>query len=209
MSSKYNFGTADMGRVMTTLHEKLNMINDKPELILDPLFMNDIFRKYREELPPFAEYWDLMFKKKQMKVVARKDASKLVHYSRLRKYLFDPTRETDKETTATLLELTGTAIVGIITELEDERKATYTYLDISGSDYCFANCSDERKAALLGVTATNDEAESALGSVTGNIQQYGRVNLHAAAAIASAKRTKIFQRKDAKRNRSRVFFSSI
>ena len=81
-----------------TLHEKLNMIKDKPELILDPLFMNDIFKEYDNNLPPFAKYWDLMFKKKQMKVVARKDGSKVVHYSRLRKYLFDPTRETDKGT---------------------------------------------------------------------------------------------------------------
>eukprot|EP00956_Cyclotella_meneghiniana_P039731 scaffold178070_cov90-Cyclotella_meneghiniana.AAC.1 len=61
----------------------------------------------------------------------------------------------------------------VITELEDKRKATFKYLDISGSEYCFANCTADRKAALMGVTATNDEAESALGSVTGNIQRYG------------------------------------
>ena len=106
-----------------------------------------------------------MFKKKQMKVVARKDGSKVVHYSRLRMYLFDPTRETDKETTSKVIELTTTAIVAIISELEDEKKATYKYLNISGSDYCFANCSNKRKAALLGVMATNDKAKSALGIV--------------------------------------------
>lgn len=44
--------------------------------------------------------------------------------------MFDLTNETDKETTAMLLELTTTAIVGIITELEDEKKATYKYLYI-------------------------------------------------------------------------------
>eukprot|EP00956_Cyclotella_meneghiniana_P034905 scaffold109285_cov63-Cyclotella_meneghiniana.AAC.1 len=131
-----------------------------------------------------------MFKKKQMKVVARKDGSKVVHYNRLRKYLFNPTRETDKETTDTVIELASTAVDAVITELEDKRKATFKYLDISGSEYCFANCTEDRKAALMGVTATNDEAESALGSVTGNIQRYGRINLFAAAAVASAKRTK-------------------
>eukprot|EP00956_Cyclotella_meneghiniana_P024479 scaffold49223_cov104-Cyclotella_meneghiniana.AAC.1 len=129
-----------------------------------------------------------MFKKKQMKVEARKDG------------------ETDKETTNTVIELSGTAVEAVITELEDKRKATFKYLDISGSEYCFSNCTEVKKAALMGVTATNDEAESALGSVTGNIQCYGRSNLFAAAAVASAKRTKVFQRKDAKGKRSLGIF---
>ena len=105
-----------------------------------------------------------------------------------------------------MIEFTTTAIVAIISELEDEKKATYKYLNISGSDYCFANCSDKRKAALLGVTATNDKAKSALGSVSGNIQRYGRIKLFATAAIANAKQTKIFQQKDAKSNWSLGFF---
>eukprot|EP00956_Cyclotella_meneghiniana_P020609 scaffold36577_cov45-Cyclotella_meneghiniana.AAC.1 len=67
-------------------------------------------QKYCHEFPPFAEYWDLIFKKKQMKVVARKDGSKVVCYSRLRKYLFDPTRKTDKETTDTLCELATSSL---------------------------------------------------------------------------------------------------
>ena len=79
-------------------------------------------------------------------------------YGRLRKHLFTPTRTTDKETTAQVLELTNVAIETLISELENEKKATYWYLDISGSDYCVANSSDERKEALLGVSATNDEA---------------------------------------------------
>eukprot|EP00956_Cyclotella_meneghiniana_P021174 scaffold38171_cov73-Cyclotella_meneghiniana.AAC.1 len=103
----------------------MNLLKDDPELILDPLFMNNIFKKYRDELPPFTEYWDLMFKKKQMKVVARKDGSKVVHYNRLRKYLFNPTRATDKETTDTVIELASTAVEAVITELEDKRKATF------------------------------------------------------------------------------------
>jgi hypothetical protein len=203
---KYHFGAADMGRVMTTLHRKLKLVKEKIELILDPLFMNDIFQEFRNELPPFAEYWELMFKKKQMKVVARKDGSKVVYYSRLRKCLFDPRRKTDKETNAKVIELASTAVTALISELEDGKKATYKYLDVSGSEYCYAKCSDERKSALLGVTATNDEAESALGMVTGNIQRYGRINLASAAAVANAKRSKLFQRRDANSNRSLGFF---
>lgn len=139
-----------MGRVLDTLHKKLYMIQDDPELILDPLFMNDIFKSYRDELPPFQEYWNLMFKTKQMKVIARKDGTRVVHYGRLRKYLFGPTRATDKETTEQVVELASVAVKAVISELENEKKATYKYLDISGSDYCYANSSDERKRGFVG-----------------------------------------------------------
>ena len=76
---EFGFGIADMSRVLTTLHQKLHKIKSEPDLILDQIFMNNIFQKYRNELPPFAEYWDMMFKKKQMKVIAKKDGSKVVH----------------------------------------------------------------------------------------------------------------------------------
>lgn len=56
------------------------------------------------------------------------------------------------------------------------------------------------------MTATNDEAESALGSVTGNIQRYGRINLFSSAAITTAKRTKIFQRNDDSKGGRRLGF---
>jgi hypothetical protein len=138
-----------MSRVIDTLHNSLNDINDDPSLILDPLFMMNIFKEYRDQLPPFH------FKKKQMKVIARQDGTKVVHFARLLKYLFNPTRRTDKET--------------------------------NDSDYCWANSTDERKAALIGVTATNDEAKSVLGGTTANIQQYGRINLSNAAAVSDVK----------------------
>ena len=39
----------------------------------------------------------------------------------------------------------------------------------SGSEYAFEHSTDERKQKLLGVAATNDEAESVLGGATAAI----------------------------------------
>ena len=58
-----------MARVIDTLREKINAISKKPELILNEQFIINIFKEYREELPPFQAYWDEMFNKKQMSVV--------------------------------------------------------------------------------------------------------------------------------------------
>jgi hypothetical protein len=80
------------------------------------------------------------------------------------------------------------AVIAFIRELLDEKKVTWKYLSISGSNYCWANSTDERKAALIGMTATNDEAESVLGGTSANIQQYGGINLSSAAFVSDVKR---------------------
>jgi hypothetical protein len=107
--------------------------------------MMDIYKQYHQELPPFTEYWELIFKKKQMKVIARKDGSKVVHFARLLKYVFAPIRETDIKTTDMVYELAPIAVNAIITELLDEKKATFKYLSISGTEYSFDHSTNERK----------------------------------------------------------------
>jgi hypothetical protein len=67
--------------------------------------MMDIFKKYCQELPPSTEYWELIFKKKDLKVIAWKDGSKVVHFAILLKYLFSPTRETYIMTMNSVYEL--------------------------------------------------------------------------------------------------------
>ena len=71
--SKYGWGAADMSRLVDTLYDALKRIKeDKNKLIFDPLFMINIFQEHWEQLPPFKEYWDMTFKKKQMQVIAQK-----------------------------------------------------------------------------------------------------------------------------------------
>jgi hypothetical protein len=57
----------------------------------------------------------------------------------------------------------------------------------------------------LGVTATNDEAESVLGGTTASIQQFGRINLSNASAVSDAKRNAFFNR--SKKSRPGLFHS--
>jgi hypothetical protein len=80
-----------------------------------------------------------------------------------------------------------TAADAICTELQDEKKATHKYLSISGLEYLWNHCGEEKKKALLGNTATNDEAESTLGGTTANIQQFGRIVLSSAGAVSDMK----------------------
>eukprot|EP00956_Cyclotella_meneghiniana_P021743 scaffold40045_cov23-Cyclotella_meneghiniana.AAC.2 len=50
-------------------YSKLEDIKESSSLILDESFMMNIFENYRNELPPFKEYWELMYHMKQMRVV--------------------------------------------------------------------------------------------------------------------------------------------
>ena len=91
-----NWGAPSMARVIDTLRDKMNAISKKPELILNEKFMIDIFKEYREELPPFQAYWDEIFNKKKISVVARRSGSKVVQLAEVKKGLFKPSRKTVK-----------------------------------------------------------------------------------------------------------------
>ena len=71
----------------------------------------------------------------------------------------------------------------IITELLDKNKSTYKYLSVSESEFPYRYSTVEHMQSLIGIQATNDEAESVLGSATANIQQYGRIGLPGAGAV--------------------------
>jgi hypothetical protein len=86
------------------------------------------------------------------------------------------------------------AVQALRKEIVDEKKATWKYMPESGSEYSFEHLSDERKQKLLGVAATNDEAESVLGGATANIQCYGRISLCGASAASDVKRNNFLNR---------------
>jgi hypothetical protein len=86
--------------------------------------MMNVFREYLDELPPFKEYWGVMFEKKRMLVVARKskDGSKVVPMAMLRTELFSPTRPTNVRTKKLLHGLAEPAAMTISKELLYEKK---------------------------------------------------------------------------------------
>mmetsp|Transcript_29604 Transcript_29604/g.62781 ORF Transcript_29604/g.62781 Transcript_29604/m.62781 type:complete len:567 (+) Transcript_29604:520-2220(+) len=199
--AEYNWGPPSMARVIDTLREKMSAISENPKLILDETFMMDIFKVYRDELPPFKEYWDEMFTKKQMSVVARRSGSKVIQFAEIKKSLFKPTRKTDKQAMKRVLELAPTATRTIVKEIDDKNKATYKYTKASKTLHSYALCPEETKKDFLGCKATNDESESALGGATYQIQRFGRINLAAAGAISDARRNAFLYRPTSKKDK--------
>jgi hypothetical protein len=94
-----------MGRVIDTLNDAMGEIHKTPALILDRKYMMAIFEEYLNELPPIRTYWDELFSKRQMSVIARKSGTKVVHYARLLNQLFSPTRPADIKTGQRVIDL--------------------------------------------------------------------------------------------------------
>ena len=197
----YSWGPMSMARVIDTVREKMSAIFEKPELIHDKTFMMDIFKIYRDELPPFKEYWDEMFTKKQMSVVARKSGAKIVQFAEIKKALFKPTRKTDKQALKRMVELAPIATGTVVKEIDDETKATYKYTKASKSKFSYACCPEQTKKDFLGCKATNDEAESSLGGATYQVQRYRCINLATAGAISDARRNAFLYRPTSKKDK--------
>ena len=192
--AEYNWGPVSMGRALDTLHKTMKEISDKPSLILDEDYMMNIFKEYIDELPPFKEYWNFMFNKKQMAVVARKSGAKVLPLAKLRDECFSPKNSTNKKTEDRVIELAEVAASTMVIELEDPKKATYRYLTISRSEYSYTYATEKRKKDMLGCECTSDLAESALGGCTAQIQGFGRIDIKAAGAVSDLKTNGYFKR---------------
>ena len=79
-------------------------------------------------------------------------------------------------------------LVAVQTHMPSSR--TYKYLSISGSHFSYDHCPETTKTAMLGMMATNDHAESSFAGVTAQIQTYGRIGMHGAAAVSDMQRNK-------------------
>ena len=125
-------------------------IVDDPTKILDEDFMMSMFSKYLDKLPPFRKYWDHLFEKTQMVVVASESRAKVLEFAELRKELFHPSDPTNAATYECLVQLAQVAAQGILNELHDEKKATWKYLSISGSHFSYQGCPSDVRNELLG-----------------------------------------------------------
>ena len=72
--------------------------------------------------------------------------------------------------------------------MENEKKATYKYLSISGSEFSYEKCPEDVKKSMLGKMASNDLAESSFAGVTAQVQCYGRIGMSAASAVSDVVR---------------------
>jgi len=105
-----------------------------------------------------------------------------------------------------LLSLQKVVAQRILDELHDEKKATWKYLSISGSESSFQGCPKEVKEGLHGRDATNDRSENALGGTAHQLQKYGRIGIANAAAVSNAKTNGYFCRFSVNGNKMKGMF---
>ena len=197
--AKYGWGARSMGRAVDMLHTTCTQLLDDIKLIHDRNFMMKIFDEISNEIPAFKEFLVFKFKTKMTEFIS-KSQTKSIPYNKLLDELFSPQDDDNKDST-TLLKTVGTlAIQAFIEELEDEKKATYKYLSLSGSPFSFDHCPDDVKKAMLGMMAVNDLAESSFAGVTSQVQCYGRIGLHAAAAVSDMDRNNFLSRPTSKKD---------
>lgn len=170
------------------------LLKERPSLITSDQFMMSIFQEFVDELPPFKDYLREVFHERRTCVVDRDSGAKVAHINMARQELFEPKSETNIDSTPRLIELARIAAERYIVELEDPKKATYFYLDISGSLLCWAKCPPEHHERTKGCYATNDLCESALGGTTANIQKYDMISHKAAASVSDSSRNGWFNR---------------
>jgi hypothetical protein len=191
---EWEWGPISNGGAIDTLRLKMMDLVKDPTNILEEDFMMGMFSEYINKFPPFKKYWEHLFNKKQMIVVASESGAKVLPYADLRKELFHPSDSTNAATNSRLVELAPVVAQAILDELHDQKKATYKYLSISGSEYSVLGCPPDVQKALRGLEATNDMSESALGGATQQIQQFGRISIPNAAAVSDARRNQYSQR---------------
>jgi hypothetical protein len=108
--------------------------------------------------------------------------------------LFNPRNKSNIDTTTRVVKLGMVAMVTLLREFHDPKKASHKYFSVSKSEFSWEHCPSCHKLATLGVMAVNDVAKSALGGCTRNVQTGNRIHLSSAAAISDAKRNHLFDR---------------
>ena len=186
---EHNWGARSMGRAIDCLYEACDDILDDVELIHDKNYMLQIWDDIASELTEFREYLDEMHENRMTKFIPE-SKHKTIPYKNLIAELFDPQDDDNRESTSMLEDVALIGIEAIRTELLDKKKATYKYLSISGSHFSYDHCPETTKTEMLGMMATNDHAESSFAGVTAQIQTYGRIGMHGAAAVSDMQRNK-------------------
>ena len=191
--AKYNWSITSMGRVVDILESALEDIAQNGDLILDKIFMFGIFKELREELKPFQEYWLHMFDNKRMAVIDD-SSTKVTHFSIVCNELFEPTTQTNIDSSTITKYLAVAAANALLEELRDTRKATSKYLSSSQSEFCWGGITPKNHTAGLNKMAVNDPAERSFGALTGQLQSFGRIGLTNAAGVSQVRTNGDFKR---------------
>jgi hypothetical protein len=172
------------------LHTTCSQLLDDIGLIHKETFMMHLFDDFSAELPPFKEFLEYKFHDQMTYFITALKNKSVQPYRTLIKELFSPTDRTNKSSTICFEKVAAFAIKAYRCESEDPKKATRKYISAFGSDFSYDHCSNEEKNAMMGKMAVNDLAKSSFAGVTAQLQVYGRVGMHSAAAVSDIERNR-------------------
>ena len=90
--------------------------------------MMNLFSEYANDLPPFKDYLQLMFKNMRMMVKNWTTGIRVAHSAMAKRELFNPKKKTNIQSTARMLDIVSVGIPKMEKELIDMRKATWRNL---------------------------------------------------------------------------------
>ena len=182
-----------MGRAVNMIHNACKDMIDNVTLINNDLYMLHIFDQLRDELPEFKAFLEYDFENKTSAYVGE-SKEKAVPLKELVKELFSPENLDNHKSTDTLDKIASIGILAFVVEMENEKKATYKYLSISGVEFSYEHCPEDVKKSMLGKMASNDLAESSFAEVTAQVHCYRRIGMSAAAAVSDVGRNGFLSR---------------
>jgi len=78
---EWGWGPKSNADAIDTLRERMMDIVDDPTKVLSEDFMMNMFIKYVDALPPFKEYWEHLYEKKRMRVMAAESGATVLQFA--------------------------------------------------------------------------------------------------------------------------------
>ena len=187
--SDYGWGERSMGKALTLLHDAFVDVQGDGALLLDDIFIMNIFSPLYEEIPPLKEYLNYHFEEKEGNVIGScKEHERVLAIDEAMAELFFPQKMENRQTTEFCKELAVGVATTLLTELTDPKKSTSNY--INDGLLAFNNLTDAEKKASLGMRANNDPSEGIFATFTDVLCNSGRISIDSAAAIGQARYNK-------------------
>eukprot|EP00965_Chrysotila_dentata_P135985 4495606-Pleurochrysis_carterae.AAC.1 len=166
-----------MGRAVDIVEHALESVVEDGQMLLDEESMMGV----ESQLPPLAVYVKYMYCTKLMELAGSSVSEH--HYARLRRELFSPEQEANKETDELCVELAAVAAAALLAELCDPSRATARHLSSAGGELSWNRTTAAVHAAGRGLIANNDQAESSFGAIPQELSNFGRIDFGSTAGM--------------------------
>ena len=155
------------------------------------------------KIEPLREYMEHLTQKKlSAKLSAYNtpkleyNASKVPMHAEILDELFNPQKESNKDTTDLVIDMAVIEAKWILQELRDSKKATSDYLSSANGNFSWAKTTEEVHKILIGTFSTNELAESPFTFLAYQLDNFNMILGSNTAAVAQARTNGDFNRKE-------------